>query len=452
MYVAHVKIKNILGIGDLEFQPGKGFTSITGRNGSGKSSVLEAIKAVAKGGHDATLLKHGEKEGEIVLVLDDGTQLSKRVTETKSESEVRMPNGRPRASPAEFIKAIIDQLSNNPVELLKTDKESRKRRLQVLLQALPINLDCERLSTITGLAVKPHETLHPIYVIDDARQQVFDARTKTNSAIKEKQGTISQLTAAMPEVSEGVDSSEEELDALLIAIDQEKDKECTRIDAKLAGVRLVSQDKIDSIKMDARAKLDDLRQQFADAELEEQRLLGEERERLAVIEGKASAQRAITIEKHAADREPVAAQIATVKAGRNAAAARAQALSTINLLTGELAKLSEQKALQDKSLLDVDAYKLELLASLPIPGLEVRGDEVYRNGVHFDRLNAAQRVEIVVEIAKLRAGKLPVICIDGFELMDEENFEEFYKQMAASGLQTFVSSVTDGPFEIRSMS
>ena len=57
--IAHLKISNILGIDELEFSPA-GFNDIRGKNGTGKTSVLEAIKAATGKGHDATLLRKGE--------------------------------------------------------------------------------------------------------------------------------------------------------------------------------------------------------------------------------------------------------------------------------------------------------------------------------------------------------------------------------------------------------
>ncbi|MCQ4574556.1 MAG: ATP-binding protein, partial [Candidatus Brocadiales bacterium] len=71
MKVAAIKIHNILGIESLEIKPNS-MTFIEGENGAGKTSVLEAIKAIIHGGHDATLLRNGADKGEIVLVLDNG--------------------------------------------------------------------------------------------------------------------------------------------------------------------------------------------------------------------------------------------------------------------------------------------------------------------------------------------------------------------------------------------
>jgi ABC-type branched-subunit amino acid transport system substrate-binding protein len=79
----------------------------------------------------------------------------------------------------------------------------------------------------------------------------------------------------------------------------------------------------------------------------------------------------------------------------------------------------------------------------------VQDGEVFRNGIPFDRLNTAQQIEIAVEVAKLRAGRLGVICVDGMEALDPERYGEFSRQVIASGLQVFVTRATEGPFEVR---
>ena len=65
MRISHLKISNILGIDELEFDAGK-FNEVSGPNGAGKTSVLEAVKAALGQGHDATLLRK-------LAALDAGT-------------------------------------------------------------------------------------------------------------------------------------------------------------------------------------------------------------------------------------------------------------------------------------------------------------------------------------------------------------------------------------------
>jgi recombinational DNA repair ATPase RecF len=54
-----------------------------------------------------------------------------------------------------------------------------------------------------------------------------------------------------------------------------------------------------------------------------------------------------------------------------------------------------------------------------------------------------------VEVAKLRAGRLGVICVDGMEALDPERYAEFGRQVLASGLQVFVTRADAGEFQVR---
>ena len=120
----------------------------------------------------------------------------------------------------------------------------------------------------------------------------------------------------------------------------------------------------------------------------------------------------------------------------------------IENLRTELATLTKEAAQQTKAVEDIEAYKAELLAGLPIPGVEVIDGEIYREGVQFDRLNTSQQVGIAIEIAKLSAADLGIVCVDGCELMDSAHLEELRRQAAESGLQMFITRVTDDDFGI----
>lgn len=423
MKISHVRISNILGIDELEFSP-EGFTEITGPNGTGKTSVLEAIKAAVQGGHDATLLRNGADKGEVVLVLDDETEIRKRVTPNSSPLTVVGQDGKKAARPTEALKALTDMLSVNPVDFLRAPK---KDRVRVLLETLPLEADTEKLTELSGVQVNAMAGTHALVVIEAVRKQVYDDRTGTNRAVKEKDATINQLRLAMPDAPAGVDGNEDEILAQLEEARNTKEAELQRIDTKLTGIRADKQAEIDAIKAEAQAKIDAIRANMAD------------------IESKASIQRERTIEKFNSAAQPLNASLAAIKANRGAAAKREQALATVAKMESELEELNADAKRQTKAIEDIDAYKAELLKGLPIPGLEVIDGELYRNGVVFDRLNTAQQVEIAVEIAKLRACDLKVACVDGIECLDAATFEAFRSSAINSGLQLFVSRVSHDP-------
>lgn len=437
MHISHIKISSILGIDDLEFTP-EGFNSIEGPNGTGKTSVLEAIKAAVQPGHDATLLRNGAEKGEIVFVLDDGSSITKKVGKASSSTEVRDAEGKKVGRPAEAISRLTDMLSINPVSFLTAPK---KDRVKVLLEAMPIEVDTDHLSAISGISVTAQDGIHGLGVIDAVAKQVYDDRTGTNRAVKEKDATINQLRLAMPDPVEGVDGSEDELVAKVEEARAAQDAELARINTKLSSMKDDATAKIDAIRAKLQADIDALKE-AATAEVEKINTeLASNQDKAAIVSNKAK-------QKFVDIATPINEQLAIIRNNRNAAAKREQTLETIETLVVELEDLRADAESQSKALVDIEKYKSELLASLPIRGLEVRDGEIFRDNVAFDRLNTAQQVEVAVEVAKLRAGELGVVCVDRIECLDSATLEAFRESALASNLQLFVTRVGDGDFSI----
>lgn len=436
MKIAHISIKNILGIAELELSP-QGFTEISGPNGTGKTSILEAIKSVLETGHDATLLRKGAEVGETVLVLDDGTELSKRVTPAGSTSAVRR-DGKKVTRPAEAIKALTDMLSVNPVDFLRAPK---KDRVRVLLESMPIEADAAHLSKLAGVPIKAQPGLHALHVIQLVHTEAYDARTGTNRAVKEKSATISQLEAAVPPLPTGVSGDEADIQGAINAAADNRDATLGKIQAKLEGLRSKAQTDIDAVRADVQRQIDELK---ATGQAKVDAIKADQAEQ----ESRASAAREKANATHAAATQPMQVQLNTIRNDREASGRRKQTLDTIEALRVELGALQEEAARQTKALTDIEAYKAELLSGLPIPGVEVIDGEIYREGVQFDRLNTAQQVDIAVEIAKLRAADLGIVCVDRIECLDAASLDEFRRRALESGLQLFVTRVADSEFNI----
>jgi energy-coupling factor transporter ATP-binding protein EcfA2 len=466
MRIAHVTLKNIMGTRELEFDAGK-FVELSGPNASGKSTVLEAIKSVVKGGHDATLLMTGAEKGEIVLVLDNGMRLTKTVRPTSSNLVATQDGqARPLPRPAEMLGKIIDRLSNNPVEFLTAKKEDR---VSTLLQSMPLQIDLQYLQSISGVRLA-QSGMHAYQVIDYVYTQVFDERHDTNKTIDEKEKTIRQLRAAIPELADGVVGGEAEIEEKLAEIDARKDEDLTRVHTTLQQFTdaVNKQSETSTTEHDQAlqtytdqidAQIDELQKQLDAKRAQRQTGVGKFRAdkaatmaalstRIANVTAKANAKRDEIKGSHLEMRAPFATQLAVLRANRDLAARRAQTLETIATFDAELDHLRADVTRQEKALADIKAYRSKILDDLPIPGLEVRGGEIFRHGITFDRLNKAERVDIAIEVAKLRAGELGVICVDEIENLDSQTFDALRARVDKTDLQFFVTRVTDQPFQI----
>ncbi|MDP3328761.1 hypothetical protein [Parvibaculum sp.] len=451
MHINKIRVSQILGIEHLEFDAGK-FNEISGENGVGKTSFLEAIKSAVRGGDDATLLRRGAERGEIVLVLDDNTEIRRRITQKATTTTVER-NGVKVQRPAEVIKGLTDMLSVNPVDFLRAPK---KLRVNALLESLPMTADAERIAKIVGYEVKLEDGVHALEQISALHKSIFDDRTGTNRAVREKESTINQLSATLPD-GETVDTPADKsgLLAALNVIDGKKDAELERIATKLDTFRKGRDDGIAALKAVSDKKVDDwqaeiaaLQQKIADEKIAHAAAVAAENEKFADIERKAGQQREITLKDHAEEREDTAAKIKSIEEQAAQATKHQQTRDTIKSMRAASDLLREDAERQTAALESLEAYKSELLSALPIDGLSVVDGEIFRHEIPFDRLNSGQQVEIAVEIAKLRAGPLGIICVDGIELLDAKHFESFKEQALASDLQLFVARVGDSDMEL----
>ena len=120
----------------------------------------------------------------------------------------------------------------------------------------------------------------------------------------------------------------------------------------------------------------------------------------------------------------------------------------IGKMEAEADALKEQSVKLTAALSQLEALKTGLLDTLPIPGLSLQDGDIYLDGIPFDRVNTARKVQVAIEVAKLRAGELGLIACDGLELLDAKTFEAFKKAAAKSKVQFVISRVAEGPLTV----
>ena len=145
---------------------------------------------------------------------------------------------------------------------------------------------------------------------------------------------------------------------------------------------------------------------------------------------------------------PLREKLATVRAQADTFAKAENTRATIDNMEREAASLREASEGATQAITQLEEYKAELLSDLPLEGIEVRDGEIFSGGVPFDNLNEARQVEIAVELAKLRAGALGVVCVDGLEKLSQRTYDEFRRQVMEADLQLFVTRVQDGEFNV----
>ena len=448
MIVTKLSIKNILGIESMEVNPGS-VTEVSGSNGAGKTSILEALRAVLSGGHDATLLRSGADKGEVVLVLDDGTEIRKTVGADKSQTVVKHPTFGKLPKPAEFIKKLSDALTLNPVTFLSAPK---KDRADQLLSAIPMKVTADQVAFVPTAALRGVDLdKHALESIGSISKAVYDLRTGVNRVEKEKRVTAAQMAKTLPpDAPEGdwgdvLTATTGEWQALhkatsarLAVIEAERVEYRDAADgealAQIIKVKEELQAAIDKLRAEATAEIDLIRQgaERADARADSE------------AAAKREAEEAVFRPKEAELKEKIGHARAMVEQQAQAEKAR----EFIAKMEAEADSMKEQSTALTSALSKLEVLKASLLEKLPIPGLSVQDGDIYLDGIPFDRVNTARKVAVAIEVAKLRAGELGLVAVDGLELLDAKTFTEFKKSAAKSNVQFVISRVSEGPLTV----
>ena len=132
MKITKIKIKNILGIQELELD-GKDY-ELTGSKGAGKTSVLDAIRyALTNQSPRPLIVRKGETEGEILIETDTGISVSRKPRNGKADYKNIRQNGKTIQSPESFINEIFTPLQLDPISFLeKSDQEQNRIILNLI--------------------------------------------------------------------------------------------------------------------------------------------------------------------------------------------------------------------------------------------------------------------------------------------------------------------------------
>lgn len=432
MRVSRITLSNILGIEELDFAPGA-ITKISGRNGKGKSSVLEGIRSIIAGGHDASLIRNGADKGEVVLVLDDGREFRKSITPNGAYLTGKSADGTPIRQAKGVIDRLLDSLSVNPVEFLAAPPA---KRAEWLLGVMPMSVSDAELSEAAGVPATG-AGLNGLEAIARIRKVVYDERTRVNGAAREKTYTAEGLRKSLP-VGDAGDISAQSAEAY---------ERLHKIDADLATVE-------SETKLALKEALDDQRNLF-NSKIEEHRTeIRKHEAAIAELEQQLSAE---LDKRRSLARKLYDDQCNALRDSRTSASADVARMESlvdehkraehtreiIAEMEQQAAALKAESESKTAALERLDALKMRLMNSLPIKGMEIRDGQIYVDGVVFDRLNTAKKIQVALKVAKLRAGECGLVLVDNLECLDSDTFAAFEVAAAKLGMQFVVTRVSD---------
>ena len=444
--VVKIEVENILGIEKLTVEP-KDLTVVSGENGAGKTSFLEAVRSVMTEGHDPSLLRIGSQSGLVRLTLADGSTMVKTITAKSSSFTGTHPRLGKISRARAWVDSVVDELGRDPLSLIYCPSA---KRAALLADLLVVNVSKSDLDAAAPGFPGPPK-LEGLDRIEAIKKAVYDERTAVNRTAKDKRTTAEQLKGTLPPTN-GTPVDVTALRVRKTAVEgeeREKERAAAAVrESAQKGIRQNTQSELDLIREATAAQIKKIEAE-RDAAIERIKERGLQR-----LQERDDAFDVTVRELHAASApvlESLAAEIATAEAAEREHQ-RAEKTREIIATASEEATKAETRALAlSESIARLDALRTKLLASLPVVGLEIREGMVYLDGLPFDRVNTARQIEISLQVAALRAKEVPLLVSDHGEALDESSWDALRESATQLGMSVIIARRTEGPLAVETI-
>lgn len=467
MKISRITIRNLFGITERDLT-GKS-VELSGPKGSGKTSVLDAIRyALTNKSERDYIIHQGATEGEILIETDTGLSIDRKTKITKADS-VKVKDGNMlQTRPAEFLNGIFTPLQLNPIEFTQMPRQEKNR---VILNLIEFQWSVEWIRQQFGeIPAGINYDQHILQVLADIQADngiYYKSRQELNSRTLFQTKAVSDIAKTIPEgyqfekwntydtgtkytelekkrrqnsLIEKAKMFAEGYDNKLRSIEADREIAKSAAGKAIQGERESIKSTIERLKAELIAeqnKLTTLDSKLAD--------------KTAVIEAdykaaksKLDADNQISLEWSDKPTEPVDDLLDEI----NEAEAMKKHLNEYQRMVRMQAEVEQMQAESDAL---TEKIKLarelpgEILrtATIPIAGLTVENGIPLINGLPISNLSDGELLELCVDITIQKPGGLQIILLDGAERLDSASREKLYQRCKDKGLQLIATRVSD---------
>ena len=411
MKILKLNSSNVKRLVAVEIQPDGSVVVIGGKNGAGKTSVLDSIMYALAGGKalPAEPVRKGERRAKIVVDLEGGLRVTRTFDPSGSKLTVT-DQGTKRSSPQKLLNGLCGQISFDPLEY---SRMSAKAQAEVLRRLVGVDTT----------------------ELDELRAGAYEARRDANRDAKRTGAELATM-----EQHDGV----ERVDVAALADD------LARCNMELSAHEQQS-DKLHVKNGHARAMV------ASEASLTEEIIAAAE-----------------LIKKMEADRKVLRKDITKIRADNKAAAAvldgkrpalemaivqadqRLRSADDTNKMARENEEYSQKAARLDRweaetrkfsdEIARIDDAKREALAEadFPIDGLGFCEDGVTLAGVPLEQASQAELLRVSVAMGLALNPTLRVLLIRDGSLLDDDSMRLIAEMAAKADAQVWLERVGEG--------
>lgn len=444
MKIISLTAENIKKLKAVEIKPNGEVVQISGRNGQGKTSVLDSIWWALSGTKNiqGEPIRKGETKARIKLDLGE-LVVERKFTAAGSTLSVESVDGARYQSPQKMLDGLLGELSVDPLAFARMDP---RKQFDELRRVLKLEVDIDKLDALNA--------------------SDYAKRTDVNRDAKAKRAQADGIAVPRVESEVAIDES-----ALVDEMQKAGDTNA-EIEARKAR-REATQAKAAECKTQAEGATNlaakmraDADVAYADAGRRAQEAydnaVKQASAALAKVTGEAEqwdatagkkAEEAAALEKKLAEADelPVPVDVSALRQrieaartanaalfAKNAAANRKHALGLeAAALEADSREITERMEARNQT--KADAIKH---AAMPVGGLGFGEGVVTFNGIPFDQASSAEQLRVSMSIAMAANPKLRVIRIIDGSLLDEDSLAAIAEMAKAGDFQVWIETVS----------
>lgn len=467
MKTTKIKIRNLFGITETELD-GRS-VELTGSNGVGKTSVIDALRYALTNKSDRNIIvKQGEKEGEILIETDTGLSIDRKKRTEQSDYKSVKENGREIMSPESFLKQLFTPLQLDPVAFTLMDEKSKNRAILDLIEFdWDLNFINEKFGEIPSWVNYEQNILEVLSDMQSENGEWFKERQNVNRDIRNKQAFIEDIAKDIPDNYQAEKWEAYDLGVAYKKLEKMKELNSRIERAKLfrssydSKLRKLEADKMievtsaeKAIASERETLLSDIERMKAQIKANEEKLSGlsetlEDKKALAEShfnEAKTKLDADMNIADEYMDKQPV--DCTELQSEVNNAEDMKRHLNEYQRMKAMQNELEQLTARSNEYTRKIELARtlpgviLET-AKIPIEGFTVENGIPLIHGLPVANLSEGEQLSLCVDVAISKPNGLQIILIDGTEKLSSENREKLYSKCHDKGIQFIATRTTD---------
>lgn len=467
MKTTRISIKNLFGIKERQLD-GKS-VEITGTNGSGKSSIIDAIRyALTNNSNRDYIVRSGETEGEILIETDTGLSIDRKKRTTQADYKSIKEGGKDVPKPESFLQQIFTPMQLNPVAFTQMTRQEQNRTILDLIEfEWDLNWIKEKFGEIPQGVNYEQNILQVLNDIQAEKGQYFQDRQDLNRDIRTKKAFIEDIAKDIPVnydakkwESYDLGVKYKELQAITASNSEIQRAKTFKdsYDNKVRGYEAEMQIAISTEEKAIASEKENLTKSIERMKAEiiaaEDKLKGlasklEDKKKIAISEYETKVAKLdgdVQIANKYADKIPT--DTTALNDEINTAEQMKKHLNEYNRMVN---MQSELDTLTTKS--EELTRKIELArelpsqilktATIPVKGLTVENGIPLINGLPISNLSEGEQLDLCVDVAISKPNALQIILIDGAEKLSDANRLKLYAKCKEKGLQFIATRTTN---------